>query len=108
MKFRKLFKEVVFGEKHVYTCDVCGLPTDHNYCQYVNGKGFVQDEVSPIYATIGTYGKACGLDSDLRFTYALDLCGPCFINKVKPAIETVVAFRKFPTGRPEPIPTIPE
>lgn len=74
-------------------CDVCGKNVDH-----ANFKNYQVDQVGKIWAAIGEFYP----DWDCRTTYTLDICGPCFMSKIKPAIETVVKFREYRTDDEEP------
>ncbi len=76
---------------HHYRCDLCGevrgvLQTD---------KTGNASEVE-IKANIGD----CWPEGDDRTTYVVDICPPCFVAKVKPAIEALgIVFRKHDTDK---------
>lgn len=89
----KSTKKIVIQTEQQVICDVCGKDVNHG-----NYRKFMLDDVDQIRASIGEYYP----ESDCRTTYVLDVCGPCFMTKIKPAIETVVKFREFDTDDEEP------
>lgn len=83
MRFKK-FVPVHVEERVVsagVTCDGCGKP--------ISNDGWDQTEIT-LGAKIGeSYGE-----SDMRTAYDLDVCGPCFTEKVIPALAGVgLVFR---------------
>jgi len=89
----KTKKKIEVQTKVNVLCDVCGKDVDHG-----NFRNYVLDNVIQLRAAIGE----CYPESDCRITYVLDVCGPCFMSKIKPAIESVAAFREFDTEDEEP------
>lgn len=89
----KTKKKVEIQDKIAVLCDICGKNVDHS-----NFKDYQLDRVDRIRASIGEYYP----EWDCRTTYALDVCGPCFLTRIKPAIETVVKFREYAAEDEEP------
>ncbi len=74
---RKQVKNYV--ESEVTLCDICNKDTE-----FSNGI-FDQSEVE-IGAKIGEMPHG---DCDYRISYQIDICSPCFMEKIKPAIEAM-------------------
>ncbi len=62
-------------------CDECGKNT--NWTNETTGRG---DEVT-IEAKIGPRSLSGNPEDDYRDVYEIDLCGPCFTEKVLPALD---------------------
>lgn len=89
----KTKKKVEIQDKIAVLCDVCGKNVTH-----ANYKDFQLDDVDKIHARIGPSYP----EQDCRTVYTLDVCGPCFLTRIKPAIETVVKFREYDAEDEEP------
>jgi hypothetical protein len=72
----KAMKEVVVNDSA--TCDLCGLPVGHDRPPFFEDDVTIEHRCGPSYPEDG---------NDIRLE--LDICGPCFLAKVRPALEAL-------------------
>lgn len=65
-------------------CDGCGRPTDADDGDYTRNEVEIEARIGDVYP-----------EGDQRDIYEVDLCGPCFVSKVVPALAAVgITVRK--------------
>jgi hypothetical protein len=91
--FKRVPRHVEEYAQELYTmCDLCGKKTDS--APYERNEVTIEARVGDVYPEV---------EGDVREVSIADFCGPCFRERVKPALVAIgVRFREFRAGNPEP------